>query len=217
MKKAFLGLCCMITITVTLLSGITYAQLKGNVVEVPAGRTIDAVNDTAISSGLNRVGDNVMVSLPNGFYNDGNMVFSPGTRIEGKVTEVNSAGRTGKNGILGVRFTTAISPYGHRMPISAIIETKDGSGLIRGGSLKGRIGKGFLRAAEGAAAGAVLGTAMGGITGGKVGKGAAYGTAIGGGLGAASNIVKKGNEAELKSGKRIDLLLTQPVRVSGRF
>ncbi|MEW5821268.1 MAG: hypothetical protein AB1782_13830 [Cyanobacteriota bacterium] len=219
MKKLLLLSLISLLFVINSYQSASYAQqqLQGSVYEVMPGRTIDAITETGLSSAVNKPGDPVIVVVNNGFYDNGEIVFVPGTRIEGNVTEVTSSGRTGKNGTLAVRFTTAISPSGKRMPISAIIETKDGSGIIRGGSLKGRIGKGFLRAVEGAAAGAVLGTAMGGITGGKVGKGAAYGTAIGGGIGAATNITRKGNEAEIQSGKRIELLITQPIRVTGSF
>lgn len=216
----FKGLLSFILVVFMLFSGsLAFSQepLHGSVVVVPAGRSIDTVAENGISSSISRVGDPMSVVLQQGFYDNGSFVFPNGTIIEGKVTEVNPAGRTGKNGDIAVRFTTAISPSGKRLPISAIIETNDGTGIVRGGTTKGRIGKMFLRGLEGAAAGAILGTAMGGITKGSVGKGAAYGTAIGGGAGMISNIVKKGNEAEIQSGKHIELILMEPVRVTGNF
>lgn len=217
MKKCILSFLCSLFVMFVLLTGQSYAQLQGSVSEIQAGRTVDTVAMGGVSSEVSNVGDSFEVRVPNGFYNDGMMIFPPGTVIKGNITEVTSNGRTGKNGTLGVRFTTAISPNGHKLPISAIIETKDGSGIVRGGTTKGRIAKGFLRAAEGAAAGAILGTAMGGISGGKVGRGAAYGTAIGGGIGAVSNIAAKGKSAEIKSGTEVELVFLQPVRVPGNF
>lgn len=190
-----------------------YGQLQGSVAQVAAGRTVEVKLETGLSSEVNQVGNNVITRLDRNFYDNGILILPAGTTINGQITELTSAGRTGKNATMRIHFSNAVLPDGKRVPLSARIETKDGSGVIRGGSTKGRIGKMFLRGVEGAAAGAILGTAMGGITKGKVGRGAAYGTAIGGGIGMASNVVKKGNPAQLQSGTRLELIFENPFRL----
>jgi hypothetical protein len=190
--------------------------LQGSVVEVPAGRSIDVELETAVSTEVSRVGDRISTRVTNGFYDNGRLVFPHGTKIEGVITELEPAGRTGRNAIIAMKFTQAITPSGHRVPINAIVNTRQGEGVIKGGSKKGRIGKSLLRGVESAAAGAVLGTALGAASGGRVGKGAIYGTAIGGGVGLASNLIRKGKDVKLPTGTNMDIVLLEPVRVYGR-
>lgn len=194
-------------------NGYEGQPFRGSITEVPAGRSIDVKLETGLSTEVNNVGDTVVTRLTQNYYNNGELILPAGTTITGQITELTSAGRTGKNATMRIQFTTITLPDGKRAPISAIIETNDGSGVIRGGSTKGRVAKMFLRGVEGAAAGAILGTAMGGISKGKVGRGAAYGTAIGGGIGMASNIVKKGSPAELKSGTNLELIFERPFKL----
>ncbi|MGD9580729.1 MAG: hypothetical protein AB7V50_05110 [Vampirovibrionia bacterium] len=203
-----------------LIPGTTFANngygnqpLQGSISEVPAGRTVEVKLETGLSTEVNRVGDNVVTRLNRNFYDNGMLILPAGTTINGQITELTQSGRTGKNGTMRVNFTNAILPDGKRVPLTARIETEDGSGIIKGGSTKGRVGKMLLRGVEGAAAGAILGTAMGGISKGKVGRGAAYGTAIGGGVGMASNVVAKGKPAEIQSGSRLELIFERPFKL----
>jgi hypothetical protein len=189
--------------------------LQGRVMVAPAGTSLVVATTTGISSEMNRPGDPVMARLANDLYAGGGLVLPAGSLIEGQITQIESAGRTGKNGIIGVRFTSAQTPNGQRIPISARIATEDGTGLIRGGTKKGRVGKSLLRGAVGAGLGAALGTALAPAAGGRVGKGAVYGTAIGGGAGLLSNIVREGNEAMLPSGSELQIVLDQPLTVQG--
>jgi hypothetical protein len=190
--------------------------LQGRVVVAPAGTSLSVRNTTALSSAVNNVGDQVRTRLSSDLYAGGGLVLPAGSIIEGQITQLESAGRTGKNGIIGVRFTNAITPNGQRVPISARLATQDGSGLIRGGTTKGRVAKSALSGAVGAGIGAALGTALAPAAGGRVGKGAVYGTAIGGGAGLLSNVVRKGNEAELPTGTELQIVLDQPLTVQGQ-
>ena len=108
--------------------------LQGSVMVAPAGTSLNVATTTAISSGLNNVGDPISTRLAGDLYVSGGLILPAGSVIEGQVTQSQKAGRAGKNGMLGVRFTTAVTPNGQRVPISARIATEDGSGLIRGGS-----------------------------------------------------------------------------------
>ncbi len=188
--------------------------LQGYVVTAPAGTYMQATVQSAISSEFARPGDRVVATLGTPLAAGGSIVLPAGSQVEGQVVAVEDAGRVGKNGTLDIRFTSAIAPTGQRIPISARIQTEDGSGVIRGGTTKGRVGKAALRTGVGAGLGAALGTAMGPLSGGKVGRGAIYGTAIGGGLGALYAGAKKGEPAVLNAGEPINLVLDAPVTVS---
>lgn len=190
--------------------------LQGRVMVAPAGTSLAVTTTTALSSSINRIGDLFSTRLSNDLYIGGGLLLPAGSVIEGQVTQVESAGRTGRNGILGIRFSSAQTPNGQRVPISARIATEDGSGLIRGGGTAGRVGKTFLNSAIGAGIGAALGTALAPAAGGRVGRGAVYGTAIGGGAGLLSNLVRKGNDAELPSGTQLQIILDQPLSIQGQ-
>ena len=145
---------------------------------------------------------------------DGSILLPAGSQLEAQVVMVNDAGRTGRNGELDIRFTSARLPNGQQVPLSARIQTEDGSGIIKGGSTKGRIGRAALNTGVGAGLGALAGTALGPLSGGKVGKGAIYGTAVGAAAGGAKALWNKGDEAVLEAGQPLNIVLDQPLTVS---
>jgi uncharacterized membrane protein len=100
------------------------------------------------------------------------------------------------------------------IPLSASIQTDDGTGILKAGTVKD-VTKDYAKdATVGAAAGAVLGTAMGALAGGSVGRGAIYGTAVGGGIGLAKNVFERGGNVEIPQNAQINIVLDQPVTVS---
>jgi type IV secretion system protein VirB10 len=188
--------------------------LQGRVVTAPPGTFLNASLQTPISSETARVGDRFMATLGNDIAAGGAVVLPAGTQLEAQVVSVTKAGRAGRNGELDVRFTAAMLPTGQRVPLSAKIQTQDGSGVIKGGTSAGRLGKAALRTGVGAGLGAALGTAMGPLSGGRVGRGAIYGTALGSGLGAASAAWQKGEEALLPAGQGLNVVLDQPLTLT---
>lgn len=184
--------------------------LQGRVVSAPAGTTVPAMTTYTISSMTSRVGDRVAVTLGSGLAGNGGMVLPAGTVVEGQVVEVSKANRFfSRSGRLNIRFNTAITPDGRRVPISAKIATQDGTGVLTAGTTATRLKETAISGALGAGTGAVLGTALGGITG-STGKGAIYGTAIGSGLGLVAG---KGKDVELPSNAKVDIVLDQPLTV----
>ncbi len=196
------------------LIGQGLPPLQGHVVTAPAGTYMTATVQSPLTSEYARPGDRFNATLGTAVTAGGAIVIPAGSQIEGQVVSARSARRGGRNGSLDIRFTTAILPNGQRVPISARIQTEDGTGILKGGSTKGTLGKAALRTGGGAAAGAALGTAMGAVSGGKVGRGAIYGTAIGGGLGAIYAGAKKGVEAVLPAGQPLNIVLDTPVTVT---
>lgn len=191
-----------------------FAPLQGYVVTVPAGTYAQAALQAPLSSETARAGDRFNVTLSSPLMSGGAVALPAGTMIEGQVISVTTAGRAGRNGQLDVRFTSALSPSGQRIPLSARLQTEDGTGILKGGTGKSRALNATKRAAGGAAAGALFGTVMGALSGGEVGRGAVYGTAVGSGLGAAYAGIKKGVEAMLPAGQPVNIVLDAPVTTS---
>lgn len=188
--------------------------LKGSVVTVPAGQNFKAVVTTPISSANMFLGQNVNLALGSDFYYGGNLIAPAGSSITGQVLEVSKAKHGSMNGKLTLRFTQITTPYGIQIPISAVIKTDDGTGVLIGGT-KMDVVKDYTKdVAVGTAAGALSGVVFGALAGGSVGKGAALGTAVGAGGGLVKSVWDKGNDVEIPASSQIELMLTQPITVN---
>lgn len=188
--------------------------LQGRVM-LPVGAQLPAMIASPISSQFARSGDLVTATLGSDITAGGMVVLPAGSRIEGRVVDAISAGRMNGNGRLNIRFNTAITPNGKKIPISGKIATEDGTGILIGGTTSGRMINVAKNTAIGAGTGAALGTAMGAIAGGRPGRGAWSGTAIGGGLGLLSNFFTKGEEAVIPGNTRVDIVLDQALEDAG--
>lgn len=188
--------------------------LKGNVVMIPSGVCIPAVTNMVLSSEFLTLGQGVSVPVTNNFYYNNTLVAPAGSSINGTVIQVKKAGRAGINGQLMIKFTNILTPYGQMIPISGMIKTDDGTGLLKGGTKMDSAKEYGKDIAIGTAAGAIAGTIMGPLSGGKVGKGAVYGTAVGAGAGLAKSLWDKGEEVEIPAGTQIDIVIDQPITFS---
>lgn len=202
-------------LAVPALQTAAYAQgmqpLQGYVVTVPAGTYMMGTVQSGVNSQTARAGDRVVVAVNSPVMSGGTVALPAGSMVEGQVISVTSAGRAERNGQLDIRFNQAVLPTGQRVPISARIQTEDGTGILKGGTAKGRAGTVAVKTGGGAALGAALGTAMGPLSGGSVGRGAIFGTAIGAGLGALAAGVGKGEEVALNPGEAINIVLDAPI------
>jgi|GEM_PF-441982 len=190
-----------------------FPPLQGRVVTVPLNTYFKAVTTNPISTEFITQGDTVQVVLGSDFYYNGNVVLPANSVVEGNAVIAQSAGRTGKNGKLKIHFTSATTPGGQRIPLSAKLATEDGTGIISGGTTADRAMSAAKDAAVGAAGGALFGTVIGAISG-KTGRGAWSGTAVGAGLGLGKSVIDKGNEAVIPSNTPVDIILDQPLVVS---
>lgn len=189
--------------------------LQGNVTMVPSGTSVKAVVTAPISSETASVGQPVYMALNSDFYYNNKLIAPAGSTIIGAVIEVSKAKRGGINGKLCVRFNQISTPYGTTIPISAVIKTDDSSGVLIGGT-KLDVTKEYAKdLAAGSAAGALSGLVFGALAGGDVGKGTALGTAVGAGGGLVKSVWDKGNDVVLPANAGIDLILTQPLTMSG--
>jgi len=190
------------------------STLKGRVVTVPAGAMLPATVTAPISSANSTVGQLVNINLSSDFYYNNTLIAPAGSYITGTVVEASKAKHGSMNGKLCIRFTQITTPYGLQIPISALIKTDDGTGVLVGGT-KMDVTKEYAKdMAVGAGAGALSGVVFGALAGGSIGRGAALGTAVGAGGGLVKSAWDKGNDVEIPANSQIELMLTQPITVS---
>lgn len=189
-------------------------QLQGNVIMVPANTAFAASVMTPISSETAQLGDSVTFYLGSDFYYGSNLIAPAGSKINGTVLLAKKGGFGNRSGKLQVKFTNIVTPTGQMIPVSARIQTSDGTGILKAGTTKDAAVEYAKDAGVGAAAGAVLGTAMGALSGGSVGKGAIYGTAVGGGMGLVKTAFEKGGNVELPQNAQMNIVIDQPITVS---
>lgn len=194
--------------------GSPSTTLKGRVVTVPSGESLSVVSTCAISSENASQGQVFTIALASDFYYNGSLIAPAGSSIVGNVIEVSKAKRGSMNGKLCIRFNQIVTPYGLQIPISAVIKTEDGSGVLVGGT-KMDVAKHYGKnAVVGSAAGAVSGVVFGALAGGSVGRGAALGTAVGAGGSLVKSVWDKGNNVSIPAGAAFDIILTQPITVA---
>lgn len=187
------------------------APLQGYVVTAPAGTVVSGTLGSPISSEFARVGDHFTATLGSPITSGSSIILPAGSQMDGQVMMVKPSGHTGRNGELDIRFTSATLPNGQRVPLSARIQTEDGTGIIKGGTTATRAGRAAVNTGVGAGLGAALGTAMGPLSGGGVGRGAIYGTVLGAGMGALGSAWQKGKPATVQSGQPVNIVLDQPL------
>lgn len=188
--------------------------LKGRVVTVPAGVCLSAVVSAPISSEYLNIGQPVSLTLGSDFYHNSTLIAPAGSTVMGTVTQVRKAKMGSLNGQLKLRFTEITTPYGARVPISAVVKTQDGTGLLVGGTKTDMVKDYAKDIAIGSAVGALAGTIMGPLSGGAVGRGAALGTAVGAVGGLGKSVIDKGANVVIPANSTIDLIIDQPITVN---
>lgn len=200
---------------------------QGRVVYAPAGLTMNTTLSTSISTQVAQLGDMIQANISEPVHL-GEGSIPAGSVLIGQITEAKSGGFFGRSGMLGIKFNRLRTPDGIETPISAHIVGGigkytdiggDQSDIMKGETLKTKLGQAAIRTAIGAGTGAALGTAVGAIAGRSgraTGRGAWSGTAIGGGLGAVQSVtLRKGHDVKIPSGQRMQVQLDSPVSISG--
>ena len=189
-------------------------QLQGNVTMVPANTVFTATTTSPLNSEVLRSGDGVTMYLSSDFYYGNKLIAPAGSRLNGMVLSSKKGGAASRSGRIEIKFTTLITPYGQTIPISAKVQTDDGTGILKAGTAKDAAKEYAKDVGIGAAAGAVLGTALGALSSGSVGKGAIYGTALGGGMGMLQTVMDKGGNVDIPQGAQLNIILDQPITFS---
>lgn len=186
-------------------------QLKGQVITIPAGTSIPAMTTYELNSENLSLGQGVTINLPQNFYYGNNLVAPAGSVLNGNVISVKKAKRGGINGNLKVRFTNIVTPTGQMIPISGMIQTDDGTGLLKGGTAKDTTKAYAKDIAVGSAAGALAGVIISPLAGGEIGKGTALATAVGAGGGLVKSVWDKGINAVIPAGTQVNIVIDQPI------
>jgi len=197
-------------------NGYNLPKIQGSVTYIPAGTIIGGASPiSSISSQYTTAGDAVTFVLNKPYYYNGFAVLPAGTTINGNAVIAQKAGYAGAYGKLKIMFNSATLPNGQRIPISGKIATNDGSGLLVAGSSMDRASSVAKDTVVGAGSGALLGLVASAISGGKKGKGTAIMTGVGAGAGLLKSGISKGDEVYLEAGQSLDIILDQPMSVTG--
>ncbi len=195
--------------------GYGQAPLQGHVVTAMQGTVVPATTAMSISSETARVGDRVVVTLGAPIASGGSILLPAGTQVEGQVRAVDRASRGfGDNGELDIHFTSAMLPNGQRVALSARIQTEDGTGIIRGGSTKARVGKAVVKTGVGAGIGALSGLVAAAMSGGDKGRATALMVPVGAGAGLLAAGADRGEDAVINAGQPINIVLDSPLTAS---
>lgn len=186
--------------------------LKGTVTTVPVGTTFEVITNSEINSQRNHVGEFFSATLNQPVLIGNDIIVPAGSEVFGQITYSEDAGKIGKNANMEIKFT-AIKPLnGNKIPMIGKILTKDGSGILKGGTAKEQLIKNTAYVGAAAAGGLAAGAGIGAIAG-HAGTGAVIGTSIAAPIGLAYIIMRKGKEVNLPVGTKMIISLEQPLTV----
>ena len=189
-----------------------FTPVQGKVIYVPSGTVFPATATMELSSESLELGQNVCIALSQDFYYNNTLIAPIGSSVNGTVTQVKKAGKSGDDGKLTVKFTNIITPYGQMIPISGKIKTDDGSGTIKGKTKKDCMKNATSEAVMGSAAGAVAGVMMGPLSSEQSpNKAAMYGAAVGSGVNYSKSILDKGSPALIPAGSVVNIVVDQQI------
>jgi hypothetical protein len=184
------------------------AKLKPPLV-VPAGTRIAVAMVNTISTKNSKDGDGVYVRTIFPITINNEIAIPVGAHIQGKVTDVERAGRVKGKAEMTLSFHTLIMPSGLTIPLYGTLSSVAGAGTKKGEStVEGESSKG-------SDAGTVAGTAATtGVWGGiadRSAKGAAIGAGAGAAIGAATVLLTRGKDIVLNPGTTIEIILDRPL------
>lgn len=216
------GLVALGTVLPAVAQTYNGQQLQGRVTYVPTGTALDVVLTSAMDSSVTKPGDLFSAKLYAPLYLGNDLVLPANTVLEGQIADAEKSGIVGKNGMMTMRLTSALTPDGTRYPLSALITAnqpdakmhEDKQGNLKGRSTKASVGSGVARTAAWTAGGTLLGIMFAPIVAGSVGAGAIAGVATGGAVGLGSNVWRKGKDVKIPSGTRIQFALDQPMSLN---
>lgn len=182
----------------------TPAPASGPVRRVlPAGTPLAVELRTPLHTATSRRGDRFAARLVRPLTLDGRVVVPAQTLLEGRVTEVVSAGDVAAGepdslARIALEFRSLTLPSGERLPLQASV-APPGRVVESGGSP-------VAGATGGAAAGAVLGGVIG-----RSGRSTAIGAVLGSAAGAAIMAAARDHEVIVPSGTRLNVVLIEPI------
>jgi hypothetical protein len=164
---------------------------------VPSGTQVRVALIDAVGTEKSSPGDEFTASLIEPIVIGGKTIVAKGTRVHGRVIDVEDSGRVKGRATISLTLTS-ITPGGKNIsidtdPFVAVAEaTKKRDAAVIGG-------------------GAGVGAAIGAIAGGK--KGAGIGALVGGGAGTGTVLATKGKELNYPPESRLTFTLSNPFEV----
>jgi hypothetical protein len=185
---------------VAVVAAVALGRSRGtHIATIPAGTTLVATLDEAVSTEYARPGDVVRLHTIAPIRLDGGRTEIPsGVVVQGTVTESKSGGRIAGAPVLALRFTDVVVDGGRRS-IDAEPYRVQG---------RNDLGKSAAQIGAGTVAGAILGRVVGGK--GGTAKGAVVGAAAGTGVAVAT----PGGQVVLPAGQTVRIHLDGPVTVA---
>jgi hypothetical protein len=171
---------------------------QGNsIYRLPPGTRIRLSMDAGISSKISSVNDTFTTTVAKAILVNDVAVLPFGTVVEGRVTQVSSAGGAGRNGRLDIRFETIRFSDRLKRRIDGVLvdELRPASGNATG----------ILSIFGGTAAGALIGAASGSR------KGILAGAGIGTGAGTAVAFLRKGKDVSIRTDEEFEIELKSEV------
>jgi hypothetical protein len=158
------------------------------------GTELTVVLIDSLNSGKNKAGDEFMASLGAPVIVDGKTVLKSGTKVRGRVTDAEGAGRVKGQASMSL-VLTGIVEGARTIPIVTRAFVADPDSSLKRDAVIGGVGAG-------------AGAAVGAAAGGK--KGAGLGAIIGG---AGAVLATKGKEVEFDSEAKLKFVLDRAVEV----
>jgi hypothetical protein len=152
-----------------------------------------------LATDRNFTGDAFNASLDREIVIDGWVIAEAGSRVLGKVVELNRAGRVKGVASMTLALTSITTSDGQKIPVST-------AGFVRKGVTSH--GNDVGKIAFGSAVGAVIGAAAGG------GVGAAIGAAAGGAAGTGAVLATRGKSTSLEQETRLSFRLDNAVTIT---
>ncbi len=216
-KKVWFVLFSFVLAT-TILSTLTFAQSQSEsnaTATVQEGTKLRVSLESTLSTKTARQGDRFTAVVREPIYVDGKEVIPYGSRIDGRVSQVERPGRVHGVGKLDIAFEKIELPNGYSETIVAStvgVESQDKTKVGKEGEVSGPSSR--KRDVEETAAGGGIGAGIGAIAGG------AKGTAIGGGVGAliglADSMRRRGKDLELPAGTPLIIRLDRPLTLQAQ-
>ena len=173
-----------------------------NTVTINQGTLITVRIGETLSVQKNLTGDTFFASLEAPLVADGFVLAEKGARVEGKIIEVDKAGRMSGTSRISLELTQVNTSDGQRVHLQTSTYTKDGAERNRKND------------AATIGAGAVLGAVIGAAAGG--GKGAAVGAGAGGAAGAGAVLLSGGRNVTIPVETKLAFRVEKPITITER-
>lgn len=172
-------------------------------VTVAAGTVVTIEFDDSVSTESSDPGDHFAATVIEPVYVDQELAIDRGSRVHGKVVDVNRGKKIGGKAKLTLEFTALELPNGEQTPIDATLYSAG----------KSQAGKDAATIGGSAAGGAILGRIIGHQSD-QDDEGTAIGAVVGAAIGTAIAAGTDGQPVTIPAGTSLSIQLDSPVRVT---